>query len=66
MGSTFCYISGLRKHIGAVIDLAEEGAGESFNEEELKPMIPESGHLCFFGGLNSALAPLSLPPLRAC
>ena len=28
------FVSGLRKHIGAVIDLAEEGEGESFNEEE--------------------------------
>ena len=24
----------MRKHVGAVIDLAEEGEGESFNKEE--------------------------------
>ena len=33
-GRHFVDISGLRKHIGAVIDLAEEREGESFNEEE--------------------------------
>ena len=33
-GRHFVNISGLRKHIGAVIDLAEEREGESLNEEE--------------------------------
>ena len=33
-GRHFVNISGLRKHIGAVIDLAEEGEGGGFNEEE--------------------------------
>ena len=33
-GRHFVDISGLRKHIGAVIDLAEEGEEESFSEEE--------------------------------
>ena len=33
-GRHFVDISGLRKHIGAVIDLAEEKEGESFNEEK--------------------------------
>ena len=33
-GVDFFLISGLRKHIGAVIELAEEGEGESFNKEE--------------------------------